>query len=157
MKTSVALLALVMVGCSIPRAPDSTDFFQREAAIVNECIAPIKGMGREVVYRVDPATGSSPTTNSVQCYASKVRWMVATINYPHAYQVDRFASLLLETAQMRDKGVIDTPTALATFQSAKAQFKQSIADADEQINAAGRMELVRRLGNFAGSMSALGY
>ena len=155
MRKIILSLVVVLAGCSIPRAPDSGRFFSEEVMATQQCVAPLAALKAEDIYKVSATTGRSPTTNSVQCYAEKMRWIASSLNYPHHELIGRYTDYLLSIANMRDRGEVTTESALSSFGQAKRQFKEAITAADERISLAGRHELKRRLGVFAGQMGTM--
>lgn len=155
MKLLTIVLVLALAACSIPRVPNTAQFYEQETAVTKLCLASLESMTPEARLRVDASTGTSPMTNSAMCYRRQMWGVVAVLNYPYAPQVENFSNYLVELSQARDRGLIDTPTALASYRQAAGQFRQIIANSDQRQQEAALRELGDRLQIFAQSMSGI--
>jgi hypothetical protein len=149
------LCCLFLAGCSVLGPPESAQFYKQEAIVTRICLEPLEGKTQEARLQVDPITRRSLFTNSARCYASQIQSVVEALNYPHGPLVEQYSNYRVQLSESRDLGLIDSATALQRYKQSSAEFRQLIAIADQQRQAAAMREFASRLQVFAQTMAVI--
>lgn len=149
------LCCLFLAGCSVVGAPEWTEFYKQEAIVARVCLEPLEGKTQEARLQVDPITHRSMFTNSARCYGNQIQNVVTALNYPYGPLVEQYSNYLIRLSESRDRGQIDTATALQRYRQASIEFRQLITIADQQRQAAAMREFASRLQVFAQTMAVI--
>lgn len=149
------LCCLFLAGCSVLGAPESAQFYKQEAIVTRICLEPLEGKTQEARLQVDPITHRSLFTNSASCYASQIQSVVEALNYPYGPLVTQYSNYLVQLSESRDRGLVDSATALQRYKQSSAEFRQLITIADQQRQAAAMREFASRLQVFAQTMAVI--
>jgi hypothetical protein len=143
--------ALALFGCATRMTTKS--FMDQEAAVTRECMAPVNAMPMDRALQVNPSTGQSQMAAAAVCYSHKASVAAWAGEYRNAQLVEDFGAYLVKLTAARDRGLIDTPSALSSYQEAAAQFRRAIAVSDATEERRRMREFGDRLQVFAQTLS----
>ena len=154
MRSVLAISTLILAACTTPQNA-TKDFYARDLEVTKICTAPLYALPVVDRFTVSAQTGRSPFANAAWCYANQIQAVVAVTKYPNAAMVRDFSNHVVRLTEARDRGIIDTKTAIDSYNQSAALFRQSIAVADSQSQQASSQDLARRIAIFTSAMAAV--